>query len=407
LVQRVSKVAIQSAVITGMIVAAAISIAPVMADEWLKTGALTCDEANNRAMARLSAGYSRAVPPVSLPETYAPHFAALNSLPVKQKCTFKDGREISLSWAEGQAFAYGQNGADASASFTLKVNDKFAYYNKVFYGGHGVYGINPSAVLLDGDKLIACSGTKDDNVTPNESYKITAQDCSDVSERLGGSLSGFEQRQLERDQEIARYKPVNLNRAVCSYFSQKDVRDDLETDKYDRFSFHVDGVTREFVDRAPYPFGYLEPLDIDVDNDGIAEAVYRLGATSHYFDGSLLVFSKDKDQEKSFLNCATKGDCPAEFPRDKEGKSMTGDVDYFVAATEKLWPRVHLISAESLHEYAARYTWLYPVTFSGKTYIYYVPLLHDEFPSSMVAMLKPNNELETICTYKDYDGSTR
>jgi hypothetical protein len=378
--------------------AAWIPIGQAYADEWWKRGALTCDESDNLAMVRLSAGYNDdPIPQMQLPSVYS-KYAKLNSLSVKEMCTLKDGRRLSLSYETGQAFAYGMGRGDPPAYFTFRVDDKNVYYKKIFYGGYGSFSIDPLVLVLDGSKLISCKGPENSWLSSVEDFKISPDNCKNVSDRLSGNLKGEEFSAFTRDQEIHAYEVLNRDPEICAYFrDQRNIKEATWGNRDKNFEFFDKKTLSKDVE-----FGLISKTKMDVDNDGKKETVYRIHGYAGYFDGSYFLYFDDKKDEDGFLECISSVKCPEGL----SGRYLRQNVEYITDNVSTLWPSAHAISARSLEpsiagEYRVTYTWIYPVHFNGKTYFYFDPINNETMPTAIIATLQSPGKLQEVCTYKD------
>lgn len=361
--------------------------------DWVsKRAAMTCDSAKNIAVIRFDKIWNSEdkslVAGPTLTGELKDKYGEMKA-PYSDKCKFSDGRILELKDRTAQAYAYGMGGGDPDALFALLVDGKPIYYWDVWYAGYSKGMLNRVMVILDNEKLISCNLSESESKKEIKEAKIKTEDCMDETPRLIAGPSEDEKKKYDRDVKIKNYKLINKDPKICSYFLDgKKVADSTWRARDDIF---------KMVEKDS-PFGLLSVAKIDLNNDGIQETVYRVHGYAGYFDGSYFVHFTDDEDEKSFSQCAFSGVCPIQ-------SSELGDVEYITEHVSELWPSARIVSAYTLEtsikeEYRTRYTWIYPVSMDGQSYLYFSPGNKDTFPSSVVGKISSDNKYESLCTFK-------
>lgn len=332
------------------------------ADEFHRQAILACSTDSNEFVIRFgflwnddpieSAEFTKVAPLIETRWNKFPHAAITEG---KSKCTLPDGKHIHLSDGTGQAYAYGAGGANPSAYFTLMIDNKPIYYKKIYFQGYGSELFNISGILYsEGHILEDVTSLRfaDQNNLPNEEKEELRHD---------------ERRQYYRDH--------------LSDFCKKMLTEKIEP---------------EYSEVERVPNGFLSFMDIDLNNDGKVDKVYRIGGSSvdcvscgsHYFDGSFLfAFTNGTNKLNAFLRDIKK----KEYEAPEKLYANTKQIEE--------WDALY-ISKKFLLK-SPRYVYNYPVSYQGKNYIYSFSVSENAVPRRTISELIANNTLFPICAYAD------
>lgn len=376
----------------------------VEADDFYKNAALTCDEKNNIAMVRFNAGYKKIPPSAKLSTDLASKYGYLNERPIQKSCKFKDGRHIILADGMGQSLPYGWCGGDASAYFSLKIDNKYIFYKKGWNWGRCVYSYDPLLLILDNKKLISCKSNKDSKIFDLENYLIQDDDCEDISVRLTSDLPEAEESPFLVDQKVDEYKEISKDKGICSYFSQiENLKPFFGNRGFVDLAKRTYPVTREITN-----IGSLSKASSDINGDGKNENIYKLENRVRVFDGSFLFYFLDSEDDKSFIQCALEGKCSekieADFKSDNPGSQR---ILNFLMDANIEWPSFNIINAGKSNDFSntsadTLFSYTYLISYKDVSYVYSeLSDAQGKAPASVIMQIKPDNRVETLCTFRE------
>lgn len=324
------------------------------ADTFQRIGALKCDTDRNTFIIRFGLLWNDdAAEKAELsqaPPTIISHWSTLAQKP-QQSCQLSNGKQVSLSIKVGQSFAHGMGGANPDASFTLTVGQETVYFENVFFQGYSIGKYAVSSVFYKEGALSECS----------------VDNCIDVSNRLAGdALSAAE----VSAQEKASQKK-NLKESLSPFC--EEIRTNLPPDSNDSYE-HIGRI----------PSGHLYAVDMDINNDGKTDKVFRIAGSSHYFDGSyLIVFTGEQEKITDFLHV---------FKKDGYEIGVEPNIKFLPE-----WG-AYFISM-GLSGSSARYVHNVPFAYKDKNYIYTTEHNKEKIPSTSISLITPNNQSRTVCEY--------
>jgi hypothetical protein len=301
------------------------------------------------------------------------------------ECKLQNNKKISITTKDGQSFAYGAGGADPDTFFSLYVDDKKLYFENKFYKGYGDIGYVLSGISYMNGKLNECN--VDENDYPERAEPKQKNNnlhlgvtCKDVSERLNGqSLPAVEQKAFDEYS-----KRLRLQGAISKQC--KDMRKyALESTKIDLFS-----------NEERVPGGWLAEANIDINNDGKIDQIFRVsggsgaclgaGCGTHYFDGNYIVaFMKGSQKVPKFLNSI-----------------RTKETDIDMEPNIKPLPEwsAYFISL-GLAQSSPRYVYNVVFSYKNKNYLYVVETNFEKIPPVSISEIKPNGTISTLCKFAD------
>jgi hypothetical protein len=264
----------------------------------------------------------------------------------------------------------------------------------MFWAGYRVQQMAMGAVWYRDGRLLECpdpTSTVDRN---GDTIAAPRSKCVDASNRLqGNGLTDEEKNEVSkdkvRDELDAALTPTcrTLRDGVEAALRKHDI----PTYKY--FGYHDLGDTRS---------GALSELDIDINNDGVNDRVFRLGGNiddcivcgGQFFYGSYLyAFTGSKDGVNAFLDYIR-----ANNDKAKDGEPM-------IAALEQ-WGGVLITLGQAggsrryIQDHSsARYVFTMPFVADGTTYIYSFEGNTDKIPAAIISKMHPDNTIETLCKF--------
>lgn len=360
----------------------------VRADTFQRVGALMCDARNNKFIVRFGLLFNDdsldKAELADMPDNLLPGWRAA-TLQTNSSCQLADGRKISLSVRHGQSFPYGQGGGNPDAGFTLKIDGKDIYYNETFFAGYalGEYTIN--AVIYQNRQLTECSGYSSTIETCRAEEKPYSQcllnrapqeiTCSDATNRLDGNALSSQER-TERERTKKRHSLAKNISPFCKEL---------------RAQPHITYKDYEYIGKTPG--GHLSVIDIDINNDGKIDRVFRNGASSqdcmgcgyNYFDGSFLIaFTAGHEKAADFIAAAKENDLGLDS--NHAGVRHIADWGaYFIS----------LGAADA----SVRYVYNIPLVFKGEAYIYSFAINKNHIPSANISKITKDNQATTICAF--------
>ncbi len=364
---------------------------PSFADTFQRVGVLKCDAQNNSFIVRFGVLFNDdTLEKVELSDTTADVLQdwQLMTIAPQSRCKLADGQTISLALKNGQAFAHGAGGGDPDAAFTLKINEKTIYFRKPFYDGYGAGRYALHSLTYKQHTLSECSThsaeTKECLARGSRRMFCVTQDkkaknvtCTNASARLqGNTLSKEEVSEQEKEEKRIKFKN-NLS-PFC-----KDVRRHLRIHRNGNAAYKYLGKT---------PSGHLSALDIDINNDGKIDKVFRIGGGSsdciscgnHSFDGSYLVlFTKNPEAAAPFLDLI---------------KSPEYTINTETDIHDNPQSEAHFISL-GLAGSSVNYVYNMPFSYKDRNYIYTFETNVEKIPSASISEMTPSDQIKTVCTF--------
>lgn len=331
------------------------------ADYWARIAVLACNEQNNQFAVRFGViSNENPIDKIKLEPTSKAIEDAWKHMSIKLNgtCALLNKQKILISNKSAQSFPYGMGGADPDVFFSLKINDKYIFYNRIFYEGYSIEKYDLQAIMYDGKNLI-----------------------EDVSSRLVSEypLSKEENKEYLSDQVAKDHK--------------KQLEDNLSN-----FCKEIKPIlTKEakYSEPESIPDGFLSNLEMDINNDGKIDKIYRIGGGNsdcgvgcgtHSFDGSfLIIFSKGLEKIQNFLQTIHRGEYAV------DDKQSIKEIPEWNA----------LFVSQSLSGNSSSYIYNTPITYNGKNYISTFEVSEKAVPRRSVGELTKDNKLITLCKYPE------
>lgn len=316
-----------------------------------------------------------------LPEDYK-NFEYLKNLKKNNVCTLSNGDVFELK-AYGKDIIGGMYGY--KGFMTLKRNNDFIYYKKIWDHGGGYDLYDPYVVFYSNSKLHACKKIKE----KAENKKIVIKSaCEDVSERLSGDLKG---------RELLEYNLNNNNETIVKGADEKICQDHLKKE--------IKGVNWEHKVAQFEQNGSIFQGDsiykdqIDINNDGKEEVVYNQFTYDKTSNANYLVYFLNQHDATYFEDCMITQKCPENFDHSSDNR-----YSFYVTRSKKDFPKSFPIYAGLLdikQNWKRSYNHVHVqfLDYDGQVYLYFNPNQKRRRPYRAIAKVNPENELETICLF--------
>ena len=340
------------------------AINPSFADTFDRRAILACSKTSNQFVVRFGTIYNEDTIDKAELIKVSPQIEKMYkdfSSAEDRECQLSNGKKIEVTTYRYQAYAYGMGGADPDAAFILKIDDQPVYYKRKFYLGYGQEKFLLNGLFYDDGHL----------------YEDVSNRLEDKHSR-NENLSEEEGRELERDDRRKKLRE-NLS-PFC-----KEILSTRENPHYSK------------TERVPS--GFISHLDIDLNNDGKVDRVFRIGggsadggvgSGSHAFDGSFLIaFTNGNAREETFLK---------DIKNEKYELNLDLGWKRIMGIPE--WDAI-LIS-QSYAGNTGRYIYNVPFNYQGTNYIYAFEVKEDAIPRRSVSKLSSDNKfLMPVCQYAD------
>jgi hypothetical protein len=99
-------------------------------------------------------------------------------------CTLASGRRIRIRIGDKQAFPYGQGGGDPPSFFSLWIDGRVVLSRREWKPGYGAVSPWTAGVVIRGDRLIFCRGTRDDDNNPDGPLRCSSERFDLMKARL-------------------------------------------------------------------------------------------------------------------------------------------------------------------------------------------------------------------------------
>lgn len=351
------------------------------ADYVRHVAVLACNESTNKFMIRFGNVWNE--DPLEktgfaeLEEGFANFWSAMN-IAENRECILSNKHKVKITYKHGQAKPYGVGGGNPSAAFSLTVDDSYAYYKRMFFAGKLVRYFAINMVLYDNGTLQECIFSRNQHDPQNPLYE-----CADVTYRLDGNhLSPKEQREMEADNLRTELQGSLSDMCLELRPSQNPPRN--------RIKHPVEG---EYIGRLSTGV-HLSEMDIDINNDGNTDKVFRIGASSgdcvgcgyNYFDGSyLVIFTDSFEHIPEFLELVNTAQIELDSSRNKSDPTIESFKGKIISL--------------GLARSSRRYVYNVPFHYNDQIFIYSYETITNKIPSAVISKLLPDNSVEVMCKY--------
>lgn len=339
------------------------------ADVFWRKAILACSKDSNQFVIRFGTLWNEdTIDKAELVETSPQIMDLYKTLSVAPngQCKLPDGKKVEVRSSSSQSFGYGMGGGDPDSNFTLKIDGLPIFYKKKYYLGYGQEKSVINSIFYDDGSLY-----------------------QDVSGRLAPKDQKYPESVLSKDEQKELYK--DRTRASIKDNLSEFCKELLRARTPSKYS-----------NLEKIPLGFLSSLDLDVNNDGKIDKVFRVGGGSsdcgvscgtHYFDGSFLIAFTDGD---NYIPQFLKDMNDAQKEREE---SYPFNLNLGVKSIEEIpeWKAYFISYSPSAN--TARYIYNIPFSYKGTNYIEAFEVKEEAVPRRSIVKMTPDNKLMPVCKY--------